>query len=160
MNPTDVISRHRNRDGVVVFPGSDPRRDVELKQFLDGPVDFRAPFRDVEFANRPQQFAFRQSGPSDEIKQDWEQRLVRVRAATRMMFRRPISRGVPDIARREFSKLQGRPDPYNRQPVEVLADERKLRMQGAMYAAVKLPKLRQVSDEVSHARLRERNRIF
>jgi hypothetical protein len=29
-----------------------------------------------------------------------------------------------------------------------------------MYAAVKLPKLRQVPDEVAHARLRERNRIF
>jgi hypothetical protein len=77
-----------------------------------------------------------------------------------MMFRRPISTGIPDISRREFSKFEDRPDPYNRRTVEVLADERKLRMQGAMYAAVKLPKLRQVPDEVLHARLREKNRIF
>jgi hypothetical protein len=120
MSRPDLISRHRNRDGVIVFPGSDARREVELKQFLDRPVDMRAPFREAEFANRAPQFGIRHSGPSDETKQEWEQRLVRVRTAVRLMFRRPISTGVPDISRREFSRLQEAPDPYNRQPVEVL----------------------------------------
>jgi hypothetical protein len=52
--PMNAATRHRNTDGLVIFPGADLKRDLELKRFLRRPISTGVPENsEREFARLP-----------------------------------------------------------------------------------------------------------
>jgi hypothetical protein len=160
MSRAGVSGRHRNSDGLVLFPGTDLKRNLELKGFLRRPIDSRMPLLVPPPPPSHPSYSIRASGPSEEVKREWDFRLEGVRARTRLQFRRPISTGVPEISKRELSKLPTVYNTHHLTPVEAICDELKSRVQGAAFAPPSLPRLRRIPADLANARTRERSRLY
>jgi hypothetical protein len=134
--------RHRNRDGIILFPGVDPKRDLDLKTFLSQPIDSRDPFDCPDSPTMRPLPGLRTLIPADEVTSEWAERLKRVRTRTRLAKRRPVSVGLPDIAVRESAK-----DAMARHPLKAIWPERPRTAETPMVIGGKLPKLRPVPPE-------------
>jgi hypothetical protein len=142
--------RHVNQDNVIIFPGVNSKRDVELQSFLFRPIDSRDPFIPPPAGTISPVTNFRASAPSDAVRRDWEERMQRIRANTRLARRRPISQGVPSIAVRELTQIQDA-----RRPLHKAAEASAIRPadDDLTVRDSKLPKLRTIPAEYALARL-------
>jgi hypothetical protein len=91
----DHRNRYANRDGVIIFPGTDVRREVELKRFLARPIDSRDSVSDPVHDGPGMSVMLRSSEPTEAVKRECDSRLERVRARSRMAMRPHLARGVP-----------------------------------------------------------------
>jgi hypothetical protein len=147
------MKRFANHDGVIIFPGIDVRRDTELKQFLTRPIDSRDPFTVPEPPKTSYGMGIRSSEPTESVKREWDSRLNRVRVRSRMAMRRPIARGIPDIATRDLANVPDIWNPFCCPTVEEVIGERSTQPQGPMFAYSRLPRLRGVPTEYRVAKI-------
>lgn len=127
------------------FPGNDKKREMGLREFLFNPIDSRTPLSDASSTQKTYGTFRRQTGPSEEVKKEWDERIQKMRETekrTRVLAGRHCIAGVPSVALRA-KQFHGK-NPYNCLPVEAVADARYLRVEGPIYKPDKLPRLRKL----------------
>jgi hypothetical protein len=140
-----------------VFPGLDIERDSNLRSFLCRPIDTRDSFPDATEAPK-RMFTIRSSAPTEEIKSEWDFRVQRIHAVSRALLRRPVSKGIPEIAAREMTTVKDVNNPYNSLPVEDIASTRNQLIAGPRFAMIQRPQLRPVPRDLLASRTCVRNR--
>jgi hypothetical protein len=153
-------SRHLNRDGIVVFPGVDLKRSVDLKEFLYRPIDSRDPFAVPDSPKSRITPGLKTIVPPEELKKEWDERLDRIRTHTRQSRRKPVNIGLPNIAIRELRKSSGDRKPLNSPTTESVTTARSALAEDPAFANSKLPKLRMVPQEYARARARPLVTLF
>jgi hypothetical protein len=131
-----------HRPTYLKFPGVDMRRDVELQKFLALPIDSYRSFDVPEEKKTTYRQMIRASEPSPEVKSDWEQRIRGIRAQSRMLGRRPVVYGPPQIAARQRVTSERILNPYNFTAVEAIAGARNKTFAGPMYHPIRVPHMR------------------
>lgn len=142
------------------FPGIDPTRDLKLKQFLDQPIDSRVPLEDEPEVKIVHQIPNRSNEPSQEIKQEWESRLNRIKK--RSESNDELLCIYPSLVEREQMRESTAVNPLNVLDVESVQDARNLKVFGPMNQRPKnrLPQWRYLAPSIIKPSNRRRKTSF
>jgi hypothetical protein len=138
-----LVRGGRAKDLHLRFPGLNTKRDSELHQFLLVPIDSYRHFEVPEEIKSTYRQMIRASEPSSEVKSFWEGRIRELRSQSRMMMRRPMVYGPPQIAARQVTRTEQLVNhSYNCTAVEAIAGRQNRTFAGPMYHPVIVPQIR------------------